>query len=80
LVFGVEYLRELNLEETQRLLSINKKRGFSGMLGSIDCMHWSGRTALLHGRGSIQVTLRVARSYLRLLLAKIYGFDIIFSE
>jgi hypothetical protein len=39
-VFGKEYSREPNLEDTQRLLSINDKRGFPGMLGRIDCMHW----------------------------------------
>jgi hypothetical protein len=39
-VFGEVYLREPNLEDTQRLLSINEKRGFPGILESIDCMHW----------------------------------------
>jgi hypothetical protein len=31
-VFGEEYLREPNMEDTQRLLSINEKRGFPGRL------------------------------------------------
>jgi hypothetical protein len=39
-VFGEVYLREPNMVDTQQLLFINKKRGFSGMLGSIDCIHW----------------------------------------
>jgi hypothetical protein len=43
LVFGVEYLQEPNLEDTHRMLSINKKRGFLGMLKSIDSMHWEWR-------------------------------------
>ena len=40
-VFGDEYLRAPNIGDLRRLLAISERRGFSGMLGSIDCMHWT---------------------------------------
>ena len=40
-VFGEEYLRSPTAEDVARLLTMNKAHGFPGMLGSIDCMHWS---------------------------------------
>jgi hypothetical protein len=39
-VFGKEYLRAPNEDDTSRLLNIAEQCGFPGMLGSIDCMHW----------------------------------------
>ena len=42
-VFGPEYLREPNGADTERLFVVNAKRGFTGMLDSIDCMHWMGK-------------------------------------
>ena len=39
-VFGEKYLRRPTVEDDERLLKIGERRGFPGMFGSIDCMHW----------------------------------------
>ena len=39
-VYGETYLRSPNEEDISRLLQEANKRGFPGMLGSLDCMHW----------------------------------------
>ena len=39
-LYGEEYLRRPTPEDLQRLLDIGEVRGFPGMIGSIDCMHW----------------------------------------
>ena len=39
-LFGDEYLRRPTPQDLQRLLDIGEMRGFPGMIGSIDCMHW----------------------------------------
>jgi hypothetical protein len=38
--FGYWYLRAPNEADICQLLSIGEQRGFLGMLGSIDCVHW----------------------------------------
>jgi hypothetical protein len=38
-VFSEYYLREPNMDDTARLLSINQSRGFPRMFSSIDCIH-----------------------------------------
>ncbi|KAM6542923.1 hypothetical protein CsatB_007370 [Cannabis sativa] len=39
-IFSNEYLRSPNKNDIARLLAFGESRGFPGMLGSIDCMHW----------------------------------------
>jgi hypothetical protein len=51
-IFVSTYLRGPNAEDTARLLEFNSNRGFPGMLGPIDCMHWSWKNcpAAWHGQ------------------------------
>ena len=39
-IFSERYLRSPTSNDVARLLHIGKNRGFPGMLGSLDCMHW----------------------------------------
>ncbi|XP_021747847.1 uncharacterized protein LOC110713702 [Chenopodium quinoa] len=38
--FGTEYMRNPTTAELARIMHQNELRGFPGMIGSIDCMHW----------------------------------------
>ena len=39
-IYDEQYLRAPTPTDTARLLELGEQRGFPGMLGSIDCMHW----------------------------------------
>ncbi|XP_009144908.2 putative nuclease HARBI1 [Brassica rapa] len=50
-LFGEEYLRRPTPDDLQRLLDIGEVRGFPGMIGSIDCMHWEWKNCPTAWRG-----------------------------
>ncbi|XP_074376942.1 uncharacterized protein LOC141718453 [Apium graveolens] len=39
-LFGEEYLRATTPADLRRLVARGEQKGFPGMIGSIDCMHW----------------------------------------
>ena len=49
--FGDEYLRRPTPLDIQRLLYVGELRGFPGMLGSIDCMHWGWKNCPVAWQG-----------------------------
>uniref|UniRef100_A0A0D3DC36 DDE Tnp4 domain-containing protein n=1 Tax=Brassica oleracea var. oleracea TaxID=109376 RepID=A0A0D3DC36_BRAOL len=44
-LFGDEYLRRPTPADLQHLLNFGEYRGFPGMIGSIDCMHWEWKNS-----------------------------------
>ncbi|XP_024004744.1 uncharacterized protein LOC112081920 [Eutrema salsugineum] len=69
-LFGDEYLRRPTQEDLQRLLDVADERGFSGMIGSIDCMHWEWKNCptawkgqYSRGSGKPTIVLEVVASY-----------------
>jgi hypothetical protein len=74
-MFGEYYLREPNMDDTARLLSINESRGFLGCLAALTACIGSGRTVLFVGKSSSKGIRRGAPLYWRLLPNRIFGFD-----
>uniref|UniRef100_A0A0D3CYM4 DDE Tnp4 domain-containing protein n=1 Tax=Brassica oleracea var. oleracea TaxID=109376 RepID=A0A0D3CYM4_BRAOL len=52
-LFGDEYLRRPNEDDLQRLLDVGEVRGFPGMIGSIDCMHWEWKNCPTAWKGTL---------------------------
>ncbi|XP_021769700.1 uncharacterized protein LOC110733939 [Chenopodium quinoa] len=52
--FSTEYLRKPNAEDLVRLLKQGEERGFPGMMGSIDCMHWEWKNCPAGWKGMYQ--------------------------
>jgi len=50
-LFGAQYLRKPTSEDIQRLLQVAEQRGFPGMLGSLDCMHWEWQNCPVAWKG-----------------------------
>ncbi|XP_021731332.1 uncharacterized protein LOC110698242 [Chenopodium quinoa] len=53
-LFGDQYLRRPNIADMERLLRIGEERGFPGMIGSIDCMHWEWKNCPHAWKGQYQ--------------------------
>ncbi|KAL6509846.1 hypothetical protein OROGR_022334 [Orobanche gracilis] len=51
-IFEEEYLRRLNERDVARLIKEGEDRGFPGMLGSLDCMHWQWKNCPTAWHGS----------------------------
>ena len=56
--YGYIYLRRPTNEDVQRLLQENEKRGFPGMLGSVDCMHWTWKNCPVAWAGTFRGHVR----------------------
>lgn len=57
--FSTQYLCIPNRADVAHILALNEARGFPGMLGSIDCMHWAWRNyhTTWHGSTAIRTVV-----------------------
>ncbi|XP_058198445.1 uncharacterized protein LOC131313964 [Rhododendron vialii] len=50
--FGDVYLRSPTADDVSKLLAVGEARGFPGMLGSLDCMHWEWKNCPTAWKGA----------------------------
>jgi hypothetical protein len=69
-IYSEKYLRLPDNNDIVRLLEVNARRGFSGMLGSIDCIHWKWKNCPREWAGMFSshiheptIILKVVASY-----------------
>jgi hypothetical protein len=53
-LYGDYYLRSPTEDDVKRILDENEKRGFPGLLGSLDCTHWSWKNCPRAYQGQFQ--------------------------
>ncbi|CAM6104035.1 unnamed protein product [Calypogeia fissa] len=53
-VYEERYLRKPSKEDFTKQLAINGERGFLGMFGSLDCMHWSWKNCPIAWHGQFK--------------------------
>ncbi|XP_021823254.1 uncharacterized protein LOC110764561 [Prunus avium] len=66
-----DYLRKPTPRDLQRLLQKAKARGFPGMIGSIDCMHWQWKNCLTAWQGDYENR----KGQKSIILEAVVGFD-----
>ncbi|GKA44399.1 transcription elongation factor SPT6 [Tanacetum coccineum] len=73
-LFMPEYLRKPDFDDIQNLYTAhNNIHGFSGMLGSIDCMHWEWRNCLKAWHGQFA---RGDKKYPTVMLEAVASYDL----
>ena len=66
--YSAQYLRQPTEADTAHLLAIGASQGFPGMLGSLDCMHWSWKNCPMAWQVSTQVRKNLVLLYWKLFL------------
>ncbi|XP_055590338.1 uncharacterized protein LOC129752840 [Uranotaenia lowii] len=69
-LFASEYLRSPNPSEISKLRAENSERGFPGMVGSIDCMHWRWKNCPSAWKGQFQGKGQTATIVLEVVASK----------